>query len=178
VLVKGASGEWATLVRTMARAYGMTVFRHRPAQTKGWIGDEAEGAHQAFNHRKPGTSKNTHERQQRKKGMDGYSIMRDVILGRRHQNVGSEGSAVVVIGRRGMQTYHHRRDLMQPPRIGAAFTVGQRSLAKPRKATRDIRRPGKMARFPGGGKHFLWGGGCAHQEILEPGAAAKSSWFP
>jgi NADPH:quinone reductase len=177
LLVHGASGGVGTASLQIARAMGMTVFG-TAGTDKGLECVKREGAHQAFNHTKPGYQEEI------LKATSGRGV--DVILEMlANVNLGGDlkmlalHGRVVVIGSRGDVTITPR-DLMVRRASVLAFTLW---AAQPAEVS-EI-HAGLIAGMENGtlrpvvGKQLpLAEAARAHKEVLEPGAAGKIVLVP
>jgi NADPH2:quinone reductase len=177
LLVHGASGGVGTASLQIARAMGLTVFG-TAGTDKGLEIVKREGAHQAFNHTKPGYQEEI------LKATSGRGV--DVILEMlANVNLGGDlkmlalHGRVVVIGSRGDVTITPR-DLMVRRASILAFTLW---AAQPAEVS-EI-HAGLIAGMENGtlqpvvGKQLpLAEAARAHKEVLEPGAAGKIVLVP
>jgi NADPH:quinone reductase len=177
LLVHGASGGVGTASLQIARAMDMTVFG-TAGTDKGLECVKREGAHQAFNHTKPGYQEEI------LKATSGRGV--DVILEMlANVNLGGDlkmlalHGRVVVIGSRGDVTITPR-DLMVRRASVLAFTLW---AAQPTEVS-EI-HAGLIAGMENGtlrpvvGKQLpLAEAARAHKEVLEPGAAGKIVLVP
>jgi NADPH2:quinone reductase len=177
VLVHGASGGVGSAAVQMARAMGLTVFGTAGTQ-KGIDLVKREGAHQAFDHSKPGyqevISKATSGR-----GVDiVLEMLANVNLSADLKLLATNGR-VIIIGNRGEITINPR-DLMLRRASARGFTLW--AVTPPEEA--EI-HAGLFAGLENGtlrpviGKELpLAEAARAHKEILEPGAAGKIVLVP
>jgi NADPH:quinone reductase len=177
VLVHGASGGVGTAALQIARAMGLTVFGTASTQ-KGLDLVKREGAHQVFNHSKPGYP----EQILKAAGGRGVDIILEMLA-----NVNLPVDArllaargrIIVIGNRGEVTFNPR-ELMARQASIRAFTLWGITPAE----EADI-HAGLVAGLTNGtlrpvvGKEMpLADAARAHKEILEPGAAGKIVLIP
>jgi len=177
VLVHGASGGVGTAAVQIARAMGMRVLGTAGTE-KGLELVKREGAHQAFNHTKPGyaedISKSTGGR-----GVDVIlEMLANVNLANDTKLLATNGR-VIVIGNRGEITINPR-ELMLRRGVVRGFTL----WAVTNEEAADI-YAGIGAGLESGtmrpvvGKELPLGEAArAHKEILEPGAAGKIALVP
>jgi NADPH2:quinone reductase len=177
VLVHGASGGVGTASLQIARAMGLTVFG-TAGTDKGLQLIQREGAHQAFNHAKPGYQ----EEIMKASGGRGVDVILEMLA---NVNLGGDlkmlalHGRVVVIGSRGDVTITPR-DLMSRRASVRAFTLW---AAQPAEVS-EI-HAGLIAGMENGtlrpvvGKQLpLAEAASAHKEVLEPGAAGKIVLVP
>jgi NADPH:quinone reductase len=177
VLVHGASGGVGTAALQIARAMGLTLFG-TAGSDKGLELAKREGAHQVFNHTKPGYQ----DEIMKASGGRGVDVILEMVA-----NVNLAGDLkmlalhgrVVVIGSRGDATITPR-DIMVRRATVLAFTLW---AAQPAEIT-EI-HAGLIAGLENGtlrpvvGKQLpLAEAARAHKEILEPGAAGKIVLVP
>jgi len=177
VLVHGASGGVGTAALQVSRAIGLTVFG-TAGTDKGLELAKKEGAHQVFNHSKPGyldeIMKATAGR-----GVDIIlEMLANVNLGHDLKLIGT-GGRIIVIGNRGEVTVNPR-DLMMRRGSVRAFTL----WTTPADELAEIQaglyaglengtlRPVVARRIP------LAEVSRAHKEVLEPGASGKIVLIP
>ncbi len=177
ILVHGASGGVGTASLQIARAMGLTVFG-TAGTDKGLELVKREGAHQAFNHTKPG------HQEEILKATNGRGV--DVILEMlANVNLGGDlkmlalHGRVVVIGSRGDVTITPR-DLMVRRASVLAFTLW---AAQPTEVSEIhaalIAGMEKGTLRPVVGKQLpLAEAAHAHKEVLKPGAAGKIVLVP
>lgn len=172
VLIHGASGGVGTAGVQFARAMGLTVFGTASSQ-KGLDLVIREGAHQAFNHSKPGYLDDI----MKATGGRGVGIILEMAA---HLNLANDlkllamNGRVIVIGNRGEITIN-ARDLMSRRASARGFTLW--AITETEEA--DI-HAGIIAGLENGtlrpivGKEMpLADAPRAHKEILEPGAHGK-----
>jgi NADPH:quinone reductase len=177
ILVHGASGGVGTASLQITRAMGMTVFG-TAGTDKGLECVKREGAHEAFNHTKPGYQ----EEILKATGGRGVDVILEMLA---NVNLGGDlkmlalHGRVVVIGSRGDVTITPR-DLMVRRASVLAFTLW---AAQPTE-TSEI-HAGLIAGMENGtlrpvvGKQLpLAEAARAHKEVLEPGAAGKIVLVP
>jgi NADPH:quinone reductase len=177
VLVHGASGGVGTASLQMTRAMGLTVFG-TAGTDKGLELVKREGAHEAFNHAKPGYQ----DQIMKATGGRGADVILEMLA---NVNLGGDlkmlalQGRVVVIGSRGDATITPR-DIMSRRASVLAFSLW-------------AVQPGEIAEIHAGliagmengtlrpvvGKQLpLAEAARAHKEILEPGAAGKIVLIP
>jgi NADPH2:quinone reductase len=177
VLIHGASGGVGIAGVQLARASGLTVFGTASSQ-KGLDLVTREGAHQVFNHGKPGyldeIMKATGER-----GVDiVLEMLANVNLANDMKLIATNGR-VIVIGNRGEITVNPR-DLMSRRGSIRAFTLWAITAAEEADIHAGIiaglengtLRPCVCKELP------MAEAARAHKEILEPGAAGKIVLIP
>ncbi|HKW63950.1 MAG TPA: NADPH:quinone reductase [Candidatus Acidoferrum sp.] len=177
VLVHGASGGVGSAAVQMARAMGLTVFGTAGTR-KGLELVKQEGAHQAFEHSKPGY----HEEIMKATGGRGVDIVLEMLA---NVNLATDlkllalNGRVIIIGNRGEITINPR-DLMARRASARGFTLW--AITPEEEA--DI-HAGLIAGLENGtlrpvvGKELpLAEAARAHKEILEPGAAGKMVLVP
>ncbi|HEY4817142.1 MAG TPA: NADPH:quinone reductase [Candidatus Acidoferrum sp.] len=177
VLVHGASGGVGTASVQIARGMGLTVFG-TAGTDKGLDVVRREGAHQAFNHAKPGYQEEI-MKAAAGRGVDVIlEMLANVNLGADLKMLALEGR-VVVIGSRGDVTITPR-DLMSRRASMRAFTIW---AAQPEELA-EI-HAGLFAGMENGtlrpvvGKQLpLAEAARAHKEILEPGASGQIVLVP
>jgi NADPH2:quinone reductase len=177
VLVHGASGGVGTAAVQIARAKGMTVFG-TAGTDKGLELVKSEGAHQVFNHTKPG-NQNEIMKATAGRGVDVIlEMLANVNLGGDLKMLALHGR-VVVIGSRGDVTITPR-DIMARRATVLGFTLWAAQPAE----TAEI-HAGLYAGLENGtlrpvvGKKFpLAEAARAHKEILEPGASGQIILVP
>jgi NADPH2:quinone reductase len=177
VLVHGASGGVGSAAVQMARAMGLTVFGTAGTQ-KGIDLVKREGAHQVFDHSKPGyqeaISKATNGR-----GVDiVLEMLANVNLAADLKLLATNGR-VIIVGNRGEITINPR-DLMLRRASARGFTLWAVTPAEEAEI-----HAGLFAGLENGtlrpvvGKELpLAEAARAHKEILEPGAAGKIVLVP
>jgi NADPH2:quinone reductase len=177
VLVHGASGGVGTASVQMARAMGLTVFG-TAGTDKGLDLAKREGAHQAFNHAKPGYQ----EEIMKASGGRGVDVILEMLanvnLGGDLKMLALEGR-VVVIGSRGDVTITPR-DLMSRRASVRAFTLWAAQPAEMAEihAALFAGMENGTLRPVVGKKLHLAEAARAHKEVLEPGAAGKIVLIP
>jgi NADPH2:quinone reductase len=177
VLVHGASGGVGSASVQMARAMGLTVFGTAGTQ-KGLDLAKREGAHQVFDHHKPGYQ----EEISQATGGRGMDIILEMLA---NVNLAADlkllatNGRVIIIGNRGEITINPR-DLMLRRASARGFTLWAVTPAE----VADI-HAGLFAGLENGtlrpvvGKELpLAEAVRAHKEILEPGAAGKIVLLP
>jgi NADPH2:quinone reductase len=177
VLVHGASGGVGTASVQIAHAMGLTVFG-TAGTDKGLDLVKREGAHQAFNHAKPGYQEEI-MKAATGRGVDVIlEMLANVNLGGDLKMLALQGR-VVVIGSRGDATITPR-DLMSRRASVLAFTLW---AAQPAEIA-EI-HPGLFAGLENGtlrpvvGKQLpLAEAARAHKEILQPGASGQIVLVP
>ena len=177
ILVHGASGGVGTASVQMARAMGLTVFG-TAGTDKGLDLAKREGAHQAFNHAKPGYQ----EEIMKASGGRGVDVILEMLanvnLGGDLKMLALEGR-VVVIGSRGDVTITPR-DLMSRRASIRAFTLWAAQPAEMAEihAALFAGMESGTLRPVVGKKLPLAEAARAHKEVLEPGAAGKIVLVP
>jgi len=177
VLVHGASGGVGTASLQIARAMGLTVFG-TAGTDKGLDLAKREGAHQAFNHAKPGYQ----EEIMKASGGRGVDLILEMLanvnLGGDLKMLALEGR-VVVIGSRGEVTITPR-DLMSRRASIRAFTLWAAQPAEMAEihAALFAGMENGTLRPVVGKKLSLAEAARAHREVLEPGAAGKIVLIP
>ncbi len=177
ILVHGASGGVGTASVQMARAMGLTVFG-TAGTDKGLDLAKREGAHQAFNHAKPGYQ----EEIMKASGGRGVDVILEMLanvnLGGDLKMLALEGR-VVVIGSRGDVTITPR-DLMSRRASVRAFTLWAAQPAEMAEihAALFAGMENGTLRPVVGKKLPLAEAARAHKEVLEPGAAGKIVLLP
>ena len=177
VLVHGASGGVGTASLQIARAMGLTVFG-TAGTDKGLDLAKREGAHQAFNHAKPGYQ----EEIMKASGGRGVDLILEMLanvnLGGDLKMLALEGR-VVVIGSRGDVTITPR-DLMSRRASIRAFTLWAAQPAEMAEihAALFAGMENGTLRPVVGKKLSLAEAARAHREVLEPGAAGKIVLIP
>ena len=177
VLVHGASGGVGTASLQIARAMGLTVFG-TAGTDKGLDLAKREGAHQAFNHAKPGYQ----EEIMKASGGRGVDLILEMLanvnLGGDLKMLALEGR-VVVIGSRGEVTITPR-DLMSRRASIRAFTLWAAQPAEMAEihAALFAGMENGTLRPVVGKKLPLAEAARAHREVLEPGAAGKIVLVP
>jgi NADPH2:quinone reductase len=172
VLIHGASGGVGTAGIQIARAAGLTVFGTAGSQ-KGLDLATREGAHQVFDHSKPGYL----DEIMKATGGRGVDIVLEMLANVNLANdmkLLATNGRVIVIGNRGEITVNPR-DLMSRRASVRGFTLWAITAAE----EADI-HAGIIAGLESGtlrpvvGKELPLGEAArAHKEILEPGAAGK-----
>jgi NADPH2:quinone reductase len=177
LLVHGASGGVGTAALQIARAIGMTVFG-TAGTDKGLELVKREGAHQTFNHTKPGYQ----EEIMKAAGGHGVDVILEMVA---HVNLGGDlkmlalNGRVVVIGSRGDVTITPR-DLMARRASVRAFTLWAAQPAETSQIHAGLYaglengtlRPVVAKQLP------LAEAARAQKEILEPGAVGKIVLVP
>jgi len=177
VLIHGASGGVGTAAIQIARGMGMTIFG-TAGSPKGLEHAKREGAHQVFDHSKPGYT----EEIMKATGGRGVDVILEMLanvnLSADLKMLAMNGRAIV-IGNRGEITINPR-DLMLRRASARGFTLWAITPAE----EADI-HAGLIAGLENGtltpvvGKQIpLAEAARAHKEILEPGAAGKMVLIP
>jgi NADPH:quinone reductase len=177
VLVHGGSGGVGTAAIQMARAMGLTVFG-TAGTDKGLDLIKREGAHQGFNHAKPGYQEEI-LKATGGKGVDVIlEMLANVNLGADLKLLASLGR-VIVIGNRG-DAIVNARDLMMRRGAVLAFTLWAATEAE----TKEI-HAGIIAGLENGTLRPVVGrkiplaeAARSHKEVLEPGASGKIVLVP
>ncbi len=177
VLVHGASGGVGSAAVQIARAKGLTVFG-TAGTDKGLGLVKKEGAHEAFNHTKPGYT----DEIMKATGGKGVNIILEMLA---NVNLSSDlkmlaqYGRVVVIGNRGEITINPR-DLMARRALVRGFTLWAVTDAEAREIHAGLR-----AGFENGSLRPIVGkeiplaeASRAHKEILEPGSHGKIILVP
>jgi NADPH2:quinone reductase len=177
LLVHGASGGVGTASLQIARAMGMTVFG-TAGTDKGLECVKREGAHQAFNHTKPGYQEEILKATSGRGADVILEMLANVNLGGDLKMLALHGR-VVVIGSRGDVTMTPR-DLMVRRGSILAFTLWAAQPAEVSEIHAGLiagmengtLRPVVAKQLP------LAEAARAHKEVLEPGAAGKIVLVP
>jgi NADPH2:quinone reductase len=172
VLVHGASGGVGTAALQLARAIGLTVFG-TASSAKGLELIKKEGAHQAFDHSKPGVA----DEVLRATGGCGVDIILEMLA---NVNLGTDlkllaqHGRVIVIGNRGEVTINPR-DLMGRRASVRGFTLWALTDAESAEVHAGIGAGLENGTLrPVVGKQIpLAEAARAHKEILEPGSSGK-----
>jgi NADPH2:quinone reductase len=172
VLVHGASGGVGTAAVQLARAIGLTVFG-TASSAKGLELIKKEGAHQAFDHSKPGVA----DEVLKATGGRGVDIILEMLA---NVNLGTDlkllaqHGRVIVIGNRGDVTINPR-DLMGRRASVRAFTLWALTDAESAEVHAGIGAGLETGALrPVVGKQIpLAEAARAHKEILEPGSSGK-----
>ena len=177
VLIHGASGGVGIAGVQLARALGLTVFGTASSQ-KGLDLATREGAHQVFNHSKPGYL----DEIMKATGGRGVDIVLEMLANvnlAHDMKLLATNGRVIVIGNRGEITINPR-DLMSRRGSIRAFTLWALTAAE----EADV-HAGIIAGLENGtlrpvvGKEMpLAEAARAHKEVLEPGAAGKIVLIP
>src|SRR5580658_10006371 len=172
VLIHGASGGVGIAGVQLARALGLTVFGTASSQ-KGLDLATREGAHQVFDHSKPGYL----DEIMKATGGPGVDIVLEMLanvnLSHDIKLLATNGR-VIIIGNRGEITINPR-DLMSRRASARGFTL----WAATQSEVADIHAAiaaglGNGTLRPVVGKEFpLKDAGLAHQEVVAPGSAGK-----
>src|SRR5580698_3450253 len=172
VLIHGASGGVGIAGVQIARAAGLTIFGTASSQ-KGLDLATREGAHQVFDHSKPGYL----EEVMKATGGRGVDIILEMLANVNLANdlkLLATNGRVIIIGNRGEITINSR-DLMGRRASIRSFTLGALTASE----EADV-HAGIIAGLENGtlrpvvGKEYpLAEAARAHKEILEPGAAGK-----
>jgi len=177
VLVHGASGGVGSAAVQMARAMGLTIFGTAGTQ-KGLHLAKREGAHQVFDHSKPGYQ----EEILKATGGRGVDIILEMLanvnLATDLKLLATKGR-VIIIGNRGEITINPR-DLMSRRASARGFTIWALTPAEEAEIHAGLfaglengtLRPVVEKELP------LAEAARAHKEILEPGAAGKIVLVP
>ena len=177
VLIHGASGGVGTAAVQMARAMGLTVYGTAGTE-KGLELVRHEGAHQVFDHSKPGYEDEI------LKATDGRGIdiilemLANVNLPKDMKLLATQGR-IIVIGNRG-ETTINARELMTRRASIRAFTLWGVTEQENREIHAGLNAGLSNATLrPVVGKEIpLAEAARAHKEILEPGAAGKIALIP
>ena len=177
VLIHGASGGVGTAAVQMARAMGLTVYGTAGTE-KGLELVRHEGAHQVFDHSKPGYEDEI------LKATDGRGIdiilemLANVNLPKDMKLLATQGR-IIVIGNRG-ETTINARELMTRRASIRAFTLWGVTEQENREIHAGLNAGLSNATLrPVVGKEIpLADAARAHKEILEPGAAGKIALIP
>jgi NADPH:quinone reductase len=172
VLVHGASGGVGTAALQLARAIGLTVFG-TASSAKGLELIKKEGAHQAFDHSKPGVA----DEVLKATGGRGVDIILEMLA---NVNLGTDlkllaqHGRVIVIGNRGDVTINPR-DLMARRASVRGFTLWALTDAESAEVHAGIGAGLETGALrPVVGKQIpLAKAARAHKEILEPGSSGK-----
>jgi NADPH:quinone reductase len=172
VLVHGASGGVGTAAVQLARAIGLTVFG-TASSAKGLELIRKEGAHQAFDHSKPGVA----DEVLKATGGRGVDIILEMLA---NVNLGTDlkllaqHGRVIVIGNRGDVTINPR-DLMARRASVRGFTLWALTDAESAEVHAGIGAGLENGTLrPVVGKQIpLAKAARAHKEILEPGSSGK-----
>jgi NADPH2:quinone reductase len=177
VLIHGASGGVGLAGVQIARALGLTVFGTASSQ-KGLDLATREGAHQVFNHSKPGYL----DEMMKATGARGVDIVLEMLANVNLANdmkLLATNGRVIVIGNRGEITINPR-DLMSRRGSIRAFTLWALTPAEEAEIHAGI-----IAGLENGALRPIVGkelplaeAARAHKEILEPGAAGKIVLIP
>jgi NADPH:quinone reductase len=177
VLIHGASGGVGTAAAQMAHAIGLTVFGTAGTE-KGLALVKQEGAHQSFDHSKPGYQ----EEIMKATGGRGVDIILEMLanvnLAHDTKLLATRGR-VIVIGNRGEVTMNPRELMVRRASV-RAFTLWGITAEEEREIHAGLFAGLENGTFrPVVGKELpLSGAVRAHKEILEPGAAGKIVLVP
>lgn len=176
-LIHGASGGVGTAAAQMARAMGLTVFGTAGTQ-KGLDLAKKEGAHQVFDHSKPGYQ----EEIIKATGGRGVDIILEMLanvnLAHDTKLLALRGR-IIVIGNRGEVTINPRELMLRRASI-RAFTLWALTPDEEKEIHSGLSAGLESGTFrPVVGKELPLGEAArAHKEILEPGAAGKIVLVP
>jgi NADPH:quinone reductase len=177
VLIHGASGGVGTAAAQMAHAMGLAVFGTAGTE-KGLALVKQEGAHQSFDHSKPGYQ----EEIMKATGGRGVDIILEMLanvnLAHDTKLLATRGR-VIVIGNRGEVTINARELMLRRASV-RAFMLWNITAEEEKEIHAGIRGGLENGTLrPVVGKELPLGEAVrAHKEILEPGAAGKIVLVP